>query len=164
MAPCPRDVSLLRQKRIPFCFFKPDEQSLAAFDHGPFYHRRVGDHQGNGFGLVNIGLVSIGQFLERGACLIQQLFPTNDCAPAFQISRNRARLFIIMEMIAKVAGIKIIARFLDGVAIGDAVEGQGQVWGPFITIKVIYNAPAGRRNPARACAMRDSCRALTVCA
>ena len=121
MAPCPRDVSLLRQKRIPFCFFKPDEQSLAAFDHGPFNHRRVGDHQGDGLSRINVGLVSIGQFLERSTCLIEQLFPANDCAPAFQISRNRARLFIVMEMIAKVARIKIIPRFLNGVAIGDAI-------------------------------------------
>ena len=92
-----RSVSFLRQDRFPFGFLEPHQQSRAAFDDGPFDHRRVGDHQGNGFGLINVGLVGIGQFLECGACLVQQLFPANLPHPARQMRFGHPCFFIIMK-------------------------------------------------------------------
>ena len=99
-----------------------DKQTAWMFDHGPFDHRRGCQHQRDGFGFIEAGLVAVRQFPERRACAIEEQFPACLPRPGSESGGVSTLLLVVMETVGKPFRIQLVPRLFDGIAVGDAVD------------------------------------------
>src|SRR6202012_1200167 len=106
--------------------FEPNQQLAAEIEHRPLDHRWLPQHQRESFTLVETFLVAVRQFAERGTCTIEQGLPAEFVAPLFQPVLGDALGLVIMKIIGHSVAIEPDAGLLHGVAVLDAINGDGQ--------------------------------------
>ena len=103
-----------------------DQQLAAAkIEYWAFDHRGLRQHQRDGYLLCDAALVLIGQFLESRAGTVEQRLPAHLLRPAFQLCVFDAGGFVVVESIIDAVIVEPCTRLLHGVAVFDAVEGDG---------------------------------------
>src|SRR5712691_6816740 len=105
---------------------EPDQQFAAEIEHGSLDDRGLRQHQGKRFALVQAFLVAIRQFAKRGAGAVKQRFPAQFVGPALEFFLGDARRLVIMKAVSHAMAVEPGAGLLHGVAVLDAVDGDGQ--------------------------------------
>src|SRR4051812_6330841 len=101
-------------------------QELAAdIEHRTLDHRRLREHQRDGLLLREPFLVLVRELAERGAGAVEQRLPTGCARPALERAAVDAGTLVIVEAVRHAAVVEPGARLLHGVAVLDAVDGDG---------------------------------------
>ena len=76
-----------------------NQGSVAQVEYRALDHRRLGQHQLDGPGLVKIGLGSVVQFAEGGAGTIEYGLPAMLVAPGFQVGAVDSGALVVVELV-----------------------------------------------------------------
>lgn len=99
-----------------------DHGLVAKLQHRALDHRRLGEHQFDGTGLVDVGLLFVGKLAEGGTGLVQHDLPAVLVAPAGQVLAVDASGLVVMEGVLHLVLVEPGAGLLHRVAGFDAVE------------------------------------------
>jgi NADPH-dependent ferric siderophore reductase len=102
--------------------FKADQYLAICFQNGAFDQGRVGLHQADRPGRVNIGLFSLTQTAKCRACAVQKLFPPHSLSPDFKMCRIYALRLVVVERNLNTIVGKPVARLFHDVAGLDAIN------------------------------------------
>jgi hypothetical protein len=116
--PAPKRVRVLIR-------LEADEQPAAHVEHRPLDHRRLVKHQRDHLLLCEPLFVVLGKLAERGAGAIEQRFPAGLARPALESSTLDAGALVVVEGVGDAAVVEPGPRLLHGVAVLDAVDGDG---------------------------------------
>jgi hypothetical protein len=86
----------------------------------------MGQHQRERLAFAQPFLVAIGQFAKGGARTVEQGFPAELIAPPLELVLGNALGLVVMKTISHPVAVEPGAGLLHGVAVLDAVDGDGQ--------------------------------------
>ena len=104
---------------------KPGEHAARMIDDRPLDHRRMLQHEGYGFGRIEIGFLRVSKLTESGAFSIDHDLPAQRLAPRGQALGVGAGFFVVVKVVSDLARIEPRPRLSHRVAVRDAVEGGG---------------------------------------
>lgn len=116
-------AGLLEGRRITI-WLEANQGSVTEIKHWALDHRRLCEHQFNGFRLIEIGFAFVFEFAKGGARTVQNHLPTVLVAPLGQVFAVDTGRFVVVELIAHAVLIEPSARLFHGVAGFDAEKVQ----------------------------------------
>src|SRR6185312_6999983 len=127
-----------------------DQPLLAEIEHRPLDHRRLLGHQGERFLLAQPFPVGVGQLPEGGAGAVEQHLPAQFLAPGLQNVLADAFALVVVEMILHAMTVEPGPRLLHGIAVLDAVDGDGLAHEPACPFRPVsrYAAPGSSASPS----------------
>src|SRR4029079_11555364 len=96
----------------------------ARLQDGPFDHRRLPEHQAEGFCLGDAVLLLVREFLEGCSCAVEQRLPTDLLCPLLKLRPFDARNLIVVERIIDAMLVEPGTRLLHRVAVLADVDGD----------------------------------------
>ena len=117
-------LSGLKKGRRIKIWLEANQGFVTEIEHGALDHRGLGEHQFNGFRLVEIGFAFVVELAKGCTCAIEHHLPAVLVAPLGQMFTVDAAAFVIVEVVAHCMFIQPGASLFHGVAGFDAEKVQ----------------------------------------